>query len=360
MNRLNSILNNESGFTLTEIMAASAIITIGILGIMIVFNSTLNTQTNMKVRSLATNIATEKVEAARTIAYDTLTQEYLAANLGTTATKGGITFTITYTVAFVDDPSDGTGVADLNPNDFKNVQVTVAWTNPQPSSSVVIDTLINDNPVAPASASSDTTAPVWPNAGAGVLTGRAEQTTPGLGMYIQWSPNWATDANGVVGYLIFRKPPDDTNYLLIATVAPSVGWFLDTYYTAGGSYIFYVKAFDGAGNLSGPCNTATIVGPADTIAPTVPLNVTAQATSSTTGTISWSPSTDNSGVVDHYNIYRTHSGNPFGNTPYTSRSYPPLLDTGLNPSTSYQYYITAVDPTGNESAKSTTVTLTTP
>ncbi|MFA5867637.1 MAG: fibronectin type III domain-containing protein [Actinomycetota bacterium] len=358
MNRLNSIRNNESGFTLTEIMAASAIITIGILGIMIVFNSTLNTQTNTKVRTLATNIATEKVEAARTIAYDTLTQEYLAANLGTTATKGGVTFTITYTVAFVDDPSDGTGTGDLNPNDFKNVQITVAWTNPQPSSSVVIDTLINKNPVAPASASTDTTAPVWPNAGVGVLSGRAEQTTPGLGMYIQWSPNWATDANGVVGYLIYRQPPDDTSYMLIATVAPSVGWFLDNYYTAGGSYNFYVKAFDGAGNLSGPCNIVTIVGPADTIAPSIPLNVTGQATSPTTGTLSWSLATDNSGVVDHYNIYRTHSGNPFGNTPYTSKSSPPFNDTGLSTGITYQYYIAAVDPTGNEGGKSTTVSIT--
>ncbi len=360
MNRLNSVPNNESGFTLTEIMAAAAILTIGILGIMIVFNSTLNTQTNTKVRTLATNIATEKIEAARTIAYDTLTQEYLAANLGTTATKGGVTFTISYIVAFVDDPSDGTGISDLNPNDFKNVQVAVAWTNPQPSSTVVIDTLINKNPKAPVSASSDTTAPVWPNAGVGVLTGRAEQTTPGLGMYIQWSPNWATDANGVVGYLIYRKPPDDTNYLLIATVAPSVGWFLDTYYTAGLSYSFYVRAFDGAGNLSGPCNAVAIVGPVDTIAPTVPLNITGQATSSTTATISWSLSTDNSGVVDHYNIFRTHSGNPFGNTPYLSKSYPPLYDTGMTPGTSYQYYISAVDPTGNESAKSNTVTVVTP
>jgi type II secretory pathway pseudopilin PulG len=350
--------DRESGFTVTEIMAAAAILTIGILGVLIVFNSTMNTQTTSKVRTLATNIATEKIEMARNVSYANLTQAYLETNAGTYVYRNSINFYIAYAIVFVDDPSDGTGTSDLDPNDFKSVKVTVSWSNPKPASSVAMETLINSNPATPISASTDVTAPVWPNGGAGVLSGRAEQLTPGLGCYIQWSPNWATDANGVVGYLIYRRPPDDSNYLLVATVAPSVGWFLDAYYTAAGTYGYYVKAFDGAGNVSGACNSVSIVGPLDTTAPSTPTNLTGAPTGPTSVRLTWTPSTDNSGAIAYYNMYRTHAGVPFGNTPFATASYPPFDDYGLTTGTSYQYYITAVDPAGNESPSTASVTVT--
>ncbi|MFH1736325.1 MAG: fibronectin type III domain-containing protein, partial [Actinomycetota bacterium] len=187
--------------------------------------------------------------------------------------------------------------------------------------------------------------------GAGVLTGEARQTDPGLGCYIQWSPNWATDNQGVVGYLIYRKPPDSPDLLLISTVAPSVGWFLDVWYTAGLSYTYTVKAFDAAGNVSGVCNTVSVVGPIDSIKPSVPQNLAVVKTGSTTARLSWSASTDNS-YVAYYNIYRTPPG-----TTYTTAVSSPFDDTGLEAGVTYLYYVTAVDSAANESDKSTSVSV---
>lgn len=341
----NSTTRLESGFTITEIMAAAAILTIGILGVLIVFNSSLNTQSNTKVKTLATNIATEKIETARNVSYANLTEPYLQANLGTTANRSGLNFTIAYSIVYVDDPSDGTGASDLDPKDFKDVKVTVSWTTPKPASSVLMETLVNSNPVEPISASTDVTAPAWPNAGVGVLSGHAEQSSPGLGLYIQWSPNWATDANGVVGYLIYRQPPGDTNFLLVSTVAPSVGWFLDTYYSGGGTYNYYVKGFDGAGNISGASNTVTIVAPADTTPPSVPTGLNGSNTAPGVIHLTWTPSTDNSGVVDHYRVWRWSPDRDLGTVTTTT-----FDDTTATRGSWYWYKVNACDPSGNVSA----------
>lgn len=350
MSRLMSVRKTEAGFTLIEIMAAAAILTVGILSVMVVFNATLNAQSNTKVRTLATNLAGEKIEAARVVGYDNLTQAYLEANLGVTATKGGATFTIAYSITYIDDPADGSGSGDRNPNDFKRLLVTVSWTNPTPASSVVLETLVNSNPVYTEPGNLDTQAPVWPNGG-NVLVGSAQQLEPGLGMYVWWLPNWATDNVGVVGYLVYRKPPGDTNFLLVVTEAPTVGWFLDNYYDAGGTYEFYAKAFDAAGNISTASNTVTVVGPADIVAPSVPTGLSLTS-GSTPAVLSWLPSSDNSGAIDHYNIYRTLYGDPFGDTPYGSSIEPPFNDYGQLPGTTYEYCVTAVDPSNNESGRS--------
>ena len=65
--------------------------------------------------------------------------------------------------------------------------------------------------------------------------------------------------------------------------------------------------------------------------------------------LSWDASTDNVGVTG-YNIYR--NGAKVGTSATTS-----YVDTGLTPDTSYNYSITAVDAAGNESPKSTQITV---
>jgi Fibronectin type III domain len=65
--------------------------------------------------------------------------------------------------------------------------------------------------------------------------------------------------------------------------------------------------------------------------------------------LSWNASTDNVGVTG-YNIYR--DGAKVGTSPNTS-----YVDTGLTPDATYSYSITAVDAAGNESPKSTAITV---
>jgi len=92
-------------------------------------------------------------------------------------------------------------------------------------------------------------------------------------------------------------------------------------------------------------------GDIDTQPPAVPTNLKATVISSSQIDLSWTPSTDNVGVIG-YRIYR--NGKEIGTSPVTSYE-----NTGLLPSTTYTYRIAAYDETGNASAKSASAARTT-
>ncbi len=89
------------------------------------------------------------------------------------------------------------------------------------------------------------------------------------------------------------------------------------------------------GGSCGPC------GEEDIEAPSVPGNLTASNTNSTSTQLSWTASTDNVGVTA-YRVYV--DGNLDGTT--ASLTY---MVTGLNPATTYNIQVTAIDAAGNES-----------
>ena len=91
--------------------------------------------------------------------------------------------------------------------------------------------------------------------------------------------------------------------------------------------------------------------PSDTSAPTVPAGLGASQTTSSGTTISWNASTDNTGVTG-YRVYR----NSVQIGTATGTSY---ADTGLSPSTTYSYRISAYDAAGNTSAQSSALSVTT-
>ncbi|HUQ10176.1 MAG TPA: PQQ-dependent sugar dehydrogenase [Steroidobacteraceae bacterium] len=95
--------------------------------------------------------------------------------------------------------------------------------------------------------------------------------------------------------------------------------------------------------------------PADTAAPSVPTGVTAAAQSATSVLVSWTASTDGTGIAE-YRVFRDAGAVPVGTTTSTS-----FTDTGLTPATAYSYTVVAVDsaPTPNVSAPSTAVSATT-
>ncbi|URN96852.1 MAG: discoidin domain-containing protein [Candidatus Pristimantibacillus lignocellulolyticus] len=92
-------------------------------------------------------------------------------------------------------------------------------------------------------------------------------------------------------------------------------------------------------------------GPVDTVAPTIPVNVMATATSNSQINLSWTASTDNIGVSG-YDIYR--NGVIVGSSTATTYN-----DIGLTPATTYNYFIKAKDVAGNTSVASSTVNATT-
>lgn len=92
-------------------------------------------------------------------------------------------------------------------------------------------------------------------------------------------------------------------------------------------------------------------GTADTTPPSVPVNVAATTTSASQINLSWTASTDNIGTTG-YRIFR--NGNQINSTASTQYS-----DTGLSPSTTYVYTVSAVDGAGNVSGQSTGASATT-
>ncbi len=89
----------------------------------------------------------------------------------------------------------------------------------------------------------------------------------------------------------------------------------------------------------------------DTAPPSAPTGVRLTGTTSSTAALSWTPSTDDTGVTA-YDVYR--DGVRTGTTASAS-----FTDTGLSASTAYSYTVRARDAAGNTSAASAAVTATT-
>jgi hypothetical protein len=91
----------------------------------------------------------------------------------------------------------------------------------------------------------------------------------------------------------------------------------------------------------------------DRTPPTTPTNLQYTNLTQTSVTLAWNPSTDKSGAVT-YSVYKDGQSFtvPQGQTTYT-------IDW-LSPGRTYSFYVTATDPSLNQSGRSNTVTVTTP
>jgi uncharacterized repeat protein (TIGR03806 family) len=188
----------------------------------------------------------------------------------------------------------------------------------------------------------DTTAPSVPSN----VTAVPQSSTTVL---VSWAAS--TDAgSGVAGYRVFR----DGGGTPIATVTTTN--YTDTGLTGGTTYSYRVSAIDNAtpANVSA-LSTAATATPPDTTAPAAPANVTAVAQSSSSILVSWSASTDISGISG-YRVFRDGGGSPVATV--TTLNF---TDTGLAASTQYTYTVRAVDnsPAQNVSALSTSANATT-
>lgn len=162
----------------------------------------------------------------------------------------------------------------------------------------------------------------------------------------------ATDNVGVSGYQIFNGSTQ------IAFTNGALSYNL-TGLTSNTLYNITVKAFDAAGNVSAESNTAsfntlTITGP-DIVPPTAPtsLHVMGSVTS-TTVPLMWNASSDNVAVTG-YQVFRDTTL-----VATVSGSTLEYLVSNLTANTAYAFTVKAVDSSGNVSATSNTVNVTTP
>jgi fibronectin type 3 domain-containing protein len=147
---------------------------------------------------------------------------------------------------------------------------------------------------------------------------------------------------GRVKYYIYRN-----GYWLASTTATVYFNKLDDY----GVYEYRVTAVDIAGNESVGSNVVSINYAPDTTPPPIPANfkISQLNFDKSLVRVSWSYVRDDRPGLLKYNVYR--NGGLISNTPWTS------FAEKLTTKGSYQYWVTAIDKAGNESARTTAITI---
>ena len=156
----------------------------------------------------------------------------------------------------------------------------------------------------------------------------------------------ASDNVAVTGYRIYDA---DTNTLIVEV--PGLNVRLEP--LDPGTYRYYLRAVDAAGNISfrSGIRTVDVVGSSDTERPSIPGAITVDSVVGTTVTLSWGPATDNIGVAG-YRIYDFADQSVVIEVPGTSATFD-------LPAGTYQLYAKAFDGAGNESFRTGLRTVTT-
>jgi prepilin-type N-terminal cleavage/methylation domain-containing protein len=160
---------DQRGFTLVEVMVATFILLVGVLGVVSMVDGANAVTSKTRAREGGTNIARSVIEISRSVRYRDLTATALLDELDTrpgladvdpgtdyTIHARGLDYAATITVCSLDDPQDGLGAhngpvaycadsdvlavggtaSDRNPDDYKRVRVTLRWTTRQTGQSI--------------------------------------------------------------------------------------------------------------------------------------------------------------------------------------------------------------------------------
>ena len=185
---------------------------------------------------------------------------------------------------------------------------------------------------------------------------------------VTWSPA-LQDVGGrelttLEGYAIFRSKDTNTAFVQVAVVAGDIGEFVDSGLDVATTYFYTVSAIDDSGNESVRASAVQVRtdGP-DQVAPESPSNLSAvpDETNFSKAVVRWSPSVrdadggDLTGLAS-YVIFRSKgtasSFVPVDTLGAAAREY---VDTSLEELTTYFYTVSAMDDSGNESARASSV-----
>jgi prepilin-type N-terminal cleavage/methylation domain-containing protein len=152
--------DEESGFTLVEVLVAIMILLIGVLGVVAMVDGANAITGKTKAREGANNVARSAIEVGRAVPYKILSDDALfaafasrpgladvSASPGYTIASRGFEYDVTLLVCSMDDPKDGVGAhdgtiefcpdsdvgsgsgsgIDRNPDDYKRIAVTLTW-----------------------------------------------------------------------------------------------------------------------------------------------------------------------------------------------------------------------------------------
>jgi chitodextrinase len=182
-----------------------------------------------------------------------------------------------------------------------------------------------------------------------VPAGLAAPSVTASSVGLSWSAS--TDATGTLaGYTVYR------NGTSIGTVNAGTTTFTDSAVQPSTAYSYTVDAFDTAGNHSAQSPALPVTTPAAAASPpTVPAGLAAPSVTASSVGLSWSASTDATGTLAGYTVYR--NGTSIGTAGAGTTTF---TDSAVQPSTAYSYTVDAFDTAGNHSAQSPALPVTTP
>src|SRR5690242_547053 len=175
---------------------------------------------------------------------------------------------------------------------------------------------------------------------------------------LSWSAPSDNGGSAITGYMIERSQDNGNTW---TTIISNTGSTSTTYSNTGLSpsttYTYRVSAINSVGTSS-PSNVASATTNTQLFPPQPPTNLSATAVSSSQINLSWNaPSSNGGSVVNGYKIERsTDSGSTWStlisNTGSASTTY---SNTGLSPSTTYTYRVSAINSIGTSSPSNTAI-----
>ena len=134
--------SRSRGFTLIEILVASLLLLFAMAGIVPFFLTGLTQASAVRYKSIATNIARQKMEQIRQLDYREITDAaFLEERFGTLETQRDLDFSITYDVANEE--------TDYGEGRLKKVTVTISWDDTEYVSPASMTTFIHQQYLGP-------------------------------------------------------------------------------------------------------------------------------------------------------------------------------------------------------------------
>ena len=151
---------------------------------------------------------------------------------------------------------------------------------------------------------------------------------------------WTDNSDNELGFVV-EQSPDGTNVTTLTTTPPNTAVYSDTGLTASTTYYYRVGAVaPGATLVPGSPAPVSVTTKAPT-PPAAPSNVAADAISSATIQVGW---TDNSDNENGFEVDRSTDGTIFTKLTTTAPNTTTYSDTGLSPTTTYYYRVSALGP----------------
>lgn len=173
---------------------------------------------------------------------------------------------------------------------------------------------------------------------------------------LAWNPS--TDNVGVRSYSLWGE---QLNGVVSVAHPQTTGTWSSL--RPGQTVTFRVTAFDAMYNASTPSAPVTVTTLPDTTAPSVPSGLEVDTVAASKVLLTWNSGTDEFNPVRHDILVNgVPTDNAFSTVPAGTNPRPPVQSAWvrqLDPSTSYEFSVRAVDPSGNVSAPSNTVSATT-